>query len=157
MKNKAFENIKKMNVAFGNPEGDINNPNWGVLETQAKCIPEEVDELLEAIKNKDMIQVRDAVGDIIVFAVGVAHKAGFDADADLDAIYSSNMTKFIKDDETLAKTIEKYAKIGVNVNVAGEYPTKYVYSNKDQMDVGGKFYPKGKFLKSVDFVEPKLV
>lgn len=152
-----IQDVKDMNVAFGNPEGDIENVNWEDLRTQIRCIPEEIDETMEAIDEHNVTKLIDGISDICVFAIGAAHKAGFDLEKSMKAVYISNMSKFITDDLLLAQTIAKYNQLGIAVGEAGEYPTKYVFSMFDQYDVNEKFYPKNKFLKSVAFKEPKLI
>lgn len=149
-----IEEVKEMNVAFGNPEGCINNPNWGSIYTQARCIPEEVQELFDAIDELDMIEVRDAICDIMVFTIGLAHKAGIDIKSDMHSVFESNMSKFCEDEQQLKETVAKYKALGVEVEQKGKFPRSYVVSKYDQHDAQHKEYPAGKFLKGINFKTP---
>jgi hypothetical protein len=42
------------------------------------------------------------------------------------------------------------------VYAGGELPEAYIKSSKDQEGKDGKFYPAHKFLKSINWHEPKL-
>lgn len=92
-----FDYVKRMNVAFGNPEGnpqdflpmeDISSETethynalpWNRLAKQCKSIPDEYRELLNA---DDSWKRRDAYCDIMVFAFGAFHLMGEDADIHL--------------------------------------------------------------------------
>lgn len=94
---------------------------------------------------------------IFVFAIGAAHKAGFNLDKAMKSVYESNMSKFITNETDEQKTIDKYYSLGVNMGVRCDYPYKVVYSTKDQYDFNGKFWPKNKFAKSVSFKEPEFL
>lgn len=78
------------------------------------------------------------------------------------AVFHSNMTKFDTTIEDAQATIAKYESLGVRVHIeavqafdAHHIPTTFfiVKSSKDQV-VGGKDYPAGKFLKSINFKSP---
>ena len=152
---KIVYDVARMNVDFGNQEGSLSNIDWEKLKTQVSCIPEELDELAEAIKTKNSKEVRDAICDILVFTLGAAHIIGMDVDADMEEVYDSNMSKFCETQEQLDATIKKYADMGVVVHACGQFPKAYVRSSFDQT-VGNKTYPKDKFLKGVNFFEPKF-
>jgi hypothetical protein len=152
-----FEAVSSLNVAFGNLAGDPLNPDWDRLKSQAQNILDEYNELMEdGIEAKNMTEVRDAICDILVFTLGLAHMAGVPVVEDMDEVDRSNRSKFCADPGQLLATIDKYNQLGVEVVVDGVYPMKRVKSAKEQKDNKGNNYPKGKMLKSVSFVEPKL-
>ena len=88
----------------------------------------------------------------------VGHQLGFDIDADMLAVYESNLSKFDTDPETLERSQTKYRIIGVETTVSENTVDGVTYlvmlSAKDQTGTDGRQYPKGKFLKSVNFREP---
>ncbi len=66
---------------------------------------------------------------------------------DMEAVINGVMTRFIKDDIDLARTIDKFKAKGVETfYTEGEFPTMILKSNGDYPDA-----PKGKFLKAVSY------
>lgn len=153
-----FEDVSSLNIAFGNPAGNPLNPNWERLKNQAKNILDEYNELMEdGIEAQDINEVRDAICDILVFTLGLAHMAGVPVEEDMKAVDKSNRSKFCADVEQLLKTVDKYESLGVEVYVDGEYPMRRVKSAATQTDKNGKLYQKDKMLKGVAFEEPVLM
>ena len=56
-------------------------------------IKEELDELQEAMKNNDLLEVADALTDILYVAYGAGHAFGIDLDKCFDEVQNSNMSK----------------------------------------------------------------
>ena len=56
-------------------------------------IKEELDELTEAINNKDLLEVADALTDILYVTYGAGHAFGIDLDKCFDEVQNSNMSK----------------------------------------------------------------
>ena len=56
-------------------------------------IKEELDELIEASKNKDLLEVADALTDILYVTYGAGHAFGIDLDKCFDEVQKSNMSK----------------------------------------------------------------
>ena len=71
-------------------------------------IREEVRELEEAVQAEDMVEVLDALGDILVVTYGMAYRLGYNADEVYDLIHKSNMSKFCSTEEEAQQTVEKY-------------------------------------------------
>ncbi|MFH2134057.1 MAG: nucleoside triphosphate pyrophosphohydrolase family protein [Pseudomonadota bacterium] len=155
-KEGMFKRVSDMNTAFGNQKGDPVNIDWHRLEKQCKNILGEYKELLEALEARDLDGVRDALCDINVFSLGAHHFMGIDADADMDAVVDGVLTRFCKDEADLEATKVKYNALGVEYYVEGGYPYVCLKSSKDQDDINGEHFPKGKFLKSASFNEPVL-
>lgn len=152
-----FEAVCKLNEAYGNKKGDPNNPDWKRLESQAKNILDEYNELMDdGINAKNLTEVRDAICDILVFTLGLAHLAGVPVDDDMAEVDRSNMSKFCPDEDDLTETLMKYRDLGVDVYVDGEFPMVRVKSSKEQVGLDGKQYQAHKMLKSVSFSEPNL-
>ena len=60
-------------------------------------IKEELDELKEAMDNKDLLEVADALTDILYVTYGAGHAFGIDLDKCFDEVQSSNMSKLSED------------------------------------------------------------
>ena len=56
-------------------------------------IKEELEELKEAMKKKDLLEVADALTDILYVAYGAGHAFGIDLDKCFEEVQSSNMSK----------------------------------------------------------------
>ena len=60
-------------------------------------IQEELDELTKAIKENDILEVADALTDILYVAYGAGHAFGINLDKCFDEVQKSNMSKLGKD------------------------------------------------------------
>ena len=60
-------------------------------------IKEELEELKEAIENKDLLEVADALTDILYVAYGAGHAFGIDLDKCFEEVQNSNMSKLGED------------------------------------------------------------
>ena len=56
-------------------------------------IKEELDELKEAMENKDLLEVADALTDILYVTYGAGHAFGIDLDKCFEEVQNSNMSK----------------------------------------------------------------
>ena len=56
-------------------------------------ITEELEELAEAMKNRDLLEVADALTDILYVTYGAGHAFGIDLDKCFDEVQNSNMSK----------------------------------------------------------------
>lgn len=68
--------------------------NMNLAEFRYSLINEEVGELFEAIENSDMVEIADALTDILYVVYGTGHALGIDLDACFDEVHRSNMSKF---------------------------------------------------------------
>jgi predicted HAD superfamily Cof-like phosphohydrolase len=60
-------------------------------------IKEELQELKEAMENKDLLEVADALTDILYVAYGAGHAFGIDLDKCFEEVQNSNMSKLGED------------------------------------------------------------
>ena len=60
-------------------------------------INEELSELTEAMKNKDLLEVADALTDILYVTYGAGHSFGINLDKCFEEVQNSNMSKLGKD------------------------------------------------------------
>lgn len=153
MSKGMFDRVSEMNTAFGNPKGDPGNINWERLEKQCRNILDEYNELMEALAERSLDEVRDALCDINVFSLGAHHFMGIDANEDMDAVIDGVLTRFCQNKEDFDATCAKYDALDVDYYVEGEYPNVCLKSVYDQVDKNGENYPKGKFLKSVSYAQ----
>ena len=56
-------------------------------------IKEELNELIEAINNKDLLEVADALTDILYVTYGAGHAFGINLDKCFEEVQNSNMSK----------------------------------------------------------------
>ena len=60
-------------------------------------IKEEIEELKEAMENKDLLEVADALTDILYVTYGTGHAFGIDLDKCFEEVQNSNMSKLGED------------------------------------------------------------
>ena len=64
-------------------------------------IKEELDELKEAIDNNDLLEVADALTDILYVTYGAGHAFGINLDKCFDEVQNSNMSKLSENGEPI--------------------------------------------------------
>ena len=64
-------------------------------------IEEELEELQEAMKNNDLLEVADALTDILYVTYGAGHAFGIDLDKCFDEVQNSNMSKLGENGEPI--------------------------------------------------------
>lgn len=153
-----FEKVSLLNQMIGNPVGNLSQPDWDALQAQLEIVRQEFEEMEEAIQKRDTELLRDATGDVLVTTYGMAHRAGIQANQDMDLIQESNISKFCHSEQEALDTAKKYEKIQVKViyRHLNEFNVIAVVSREDQIGTDGKHYPYGKLLKSVNFKEPQF-
>ena len=73
-----------------------NKPSFGsdkINKLRIDLIKEELEELTEAMKNNDLLEVADALTDILYVTYGAGHAFGIDLDKCFDEVQNSNMSK----------------------------------------------------------------
>ena len=73
-------------------------------------IREELNELTEAMKNKDLLEVADALTDILYVTYGAGHAFGIDLDKCFDEVQNSNMSKLNNDGRPIYNEFGKVMK-----------------------------------------------
>jgi predicted HAD superfamily Cof-like phosphohydrolase len=81
---KTFNQEVKNKPSFSTEK--INNLRYDLIR-------EELDELKIALSNKDLLEVADALTDILYVTYGAGHAFGIDLDKCFDEVQSSNMSK----------------------------------------------------------------
>ena len=89
-----FESVRKFMQTFGQSVKDkAEFPNEKEVNLRYDLIKEELDELKEAINQKNMIEVADALTDILYVTYGAGHAFGINLDKCFDEVQKSNMSK----------------------------------------------------------------
>ena len=89
-----FNKVKNFMETFGQ---DVKiKPSFStekVNNLRYELIREELDELKEALDNKDLLEVADALTDILYVTYGAGHAFGIDLDKCFEEVQQSNMSK----------------------------------------------------------------
>ena len=81
-----------------------NKPSFStdkINRLRINLIKEELDELQEAMKNNDLLEVADALTDILYVTYGAGHAFGIDLDKCFDEVQNSNMSKLGENGEPI--------------------------------------------------------
>ena len=93
-----FERVKKFMETFGQEiKEKASFPNNKITSLRYDLIKEELDELKEAINNKDIKEVADALTDILYVTYGAGHAFGINLDKCFEEVQNSNMSKLGSD------------------------------------------------------------
>ena len=93
-----FKQVKNFMETFG--QEVKNKPAFSsdkINKLRYDLIKEELEELKEAMENKDLLEVADALTDILYVAYGAGHAFGIDLDKCFEEVQSSNMSKLGED------------------------------------------------------------
>ena len=89
-----FNSVKKFMQTFGQ---EVKNkaafPNDKIIKLWYDLIQEELNEFKQALDQKDLKEVADALTDILYVTYGAGHAFGIDLDKCFDEVQSSNMSK----------------------------------------------------------------
>ena len=89
-----FEKVGDFMEAFGQDvlyEPTI--PDFNLSALRLDLITEEVQELQDALANRNMLEIADALTDILYVVYGAGHAFGIDLDDCFNEVHRSNMTK----------------------------------------------------------------
>lgn len=85
-------------------------PSNEVQELRYELIREELAELLEGLMNGDLVEISDALTDILYVVYGAGHAFGIDLDACFRHVHASNMSKLGDDGRPLKRPDGKVMK-----------------------------------------------
>ncbi len=92
-----MSNFKKVKTFMNNFGQEVKTkPSFSVDKVNKlryDLIKEELDELKVALENKDLLEVADALTDILYVTYGAGHAFGIDLDRCFDEVQNSNMSK----------------------------------------------------------------
>jgi predicted HAD superfamily Cof-like phosphohydrolase len=104
-----FSSVKKFMETFGQEvKNKAEFPSKKIQDLRISLIEEELSELKEAIENKDIKEVADALTDILYVTYGAGHAFGIDLDKCFDEVQRSNMSKL---DENGKPIFNEYGKV----------------------------------------------
>ena len=93
-----FNSVKKFMEVFGQEvKTKAEFPSEKIIKLRYNLIKEELDEFEEALKDKNLKEVADALTDILYVTYGAGHAFGIDLDKCFDEVQRSNMSKLGKD------------------------------------------------------------
>ena len=83
--------------AFGqNVEMEPTWPDFNTRDLRLELISEEFSELCQAMEDRDMVQIADALTDLLYVVYGAGHSFGLDLDECFEEVHRSNMSKLGK-------------------------------------------------------------
>ena len=89
-----FESVRKFMETFGQEiKEKAEFPKENIISLRYDLIKEELEELKEAIENKDLKEVADALTDILYVTYGAGHAFGIDLNKCFEEVQNSNMSK----------------------------------------------------------------
>jgi|TARA_B110000285_G_scaffold69480_1_gene79942 predicted HAD superfamily Cof-like phosphohydrolase len=89
-----FQSVKKFMQTFHQEVKDKTEfPNEMIIKLRYDLINEELEELNQAIKDKDIKEIADALTDILYVTYGAGHAFGIDLDKCFNEVQKSNMSK----------------------------------------------------------------
>ena len=93
-----FESVRKFMETFGQEiKEKAEFPDETITSLRYDLIKEELDELKEAMDNKDINEVADALTDILYVTYGAGHAFGVNLDKCFEEVQNSNMSKLGSD------------------------------------------------------------
>ena len=107
-------NFKKVGIfmkTFGQEvktKAELSNDK--INDLRISLINEELEELKKAIKDNDILEVADALTDILYVTYGAGHAFGIDLDKCFEEVQNSNMSKLGKDGKPIFNEAGKVMK-----------------------------------------------
>ena len=93
-----FESVRKFMETFGQEIKEKPGfPNDKIVSLRFNLIKEELEELKEAMENKDIKEVADALTDILYVTYGAGHAFGINLNKCFQEVQNSNMSKLGED------------------------------------------------------------
>jgi len=97
-----FERVRKFMETFGQEVKEkAEFPEDKITSLRHDLIEEELKELKEAINNKDIKEVADALTDILYVTYGAGHAFGINLDDCFEEVQNSNMSKLGSDGKAI--------------------------------------------------------
>lgn len=108
-----FELVGDFHEIFGHPKPTVIDSNIfdsgsQLVNFRISLIEEELNELKDGIKKKDIVEVTDALSDILYVVYGMGQALGINLDKSFGLVHESNMTKLCKNEDEAKETIEHY-------------------------------------------------
>jgi predicted HAD superfamily Cof-like phosphohydrolase len=106
-----FQKVGEFHEIFEHPKESIPNlkvfdENPNLVKLRLALIEEEFQELKEAVKQKNIVEVADALTDILYVVYGAGQAFGINLDETYAKVHESNMTKACKTEQEAKDTVE---------------------------------------------------
>ena len=96
MNRTMFESVIDFHTAFGQRVGEFPEfPDTNERQMRINLLTEEFNEYMDAESQNDIVELADALADIIYIACGTAASYGIDLDEVFKEVHRSNMTKLV--------------------------------------------------------------
>jgi len=109
-----MSNFKKVGIFMKTFGQEVKNkPSFGtekINKLRIDLIKEELEELTEAMNSSDLLEVADALTDILYVTYGAGHAFGIDLDKCFDEVQNSNMSKLDEDGKPIYNEVGKVMK-----------------------------------------------
>ena len=106
-----FELVGDFMEAFGQSvQVDPTWPDFNTRELRIELIQEELEELSDAVADRDMVQIADALTDLLYVVYGAGHSFGIDLDECFQEDHGSNMSKLGEDGKPIYREDGKVLK-----------------------------------------------
>ncbi len=93
-----FNSVKKFMEVFGQEvKTKAEFPSEKIADLRYSLIKEELDEFNQALKDRDLKEIADALTDILYVTYGAGHAFGIDLDKCFEEVQRSNMSKLGED------------------------------------------------------------
>ena len=106
-----FQKVKNFMETFG--QEVKSSPSFSsskINKLRYNLIKEELDEFKQALDNNDLLEVADALTDILYVTYGAGHAFGIDLDACFQEVQNSNMSKLGLDGKPIYNEMGKVMK-----------------------------------------------
>ena len=106
-----FERVKEFMETFGQEVLNVPQlPDGNVQSLRVELIDEELRELKDGIKNGNVVEIADALTDLLYVIYGAGHSFGLDLDRCFAHIHNSNMSKLGEDGKPIYREDGKVLK-----------------------------------------------
>ena len=108
-----FDKVGEFHYVFDHPKH--NTPQLDIFENKPELvklrialIQEELEEFKQACDEKNMVEIADALCDILYVTYGAGHVFGFNLDTMFDEVHQSNMTKTCSNLQDAEDSVKAY-------------------------------------------------
>jgi len=106
-----FEKVKTFMTTYGQEvKESASFPDENIIKLRLKLIKEELEELEQSLNDKNILEVADALTDILYVTYGAGHSFGINLDACFDEVQRSNMSKLDEDGKPIYNEYGKVMK-----------------------------------------------
>ena len=112
-----FNKVGEFHSVFGHAkhdtvQHDVFDTNQKLVKLRIALIREELEELEAACDDHDMVEVADALSDILYVTYGAGHAFGINLDDTFAEVQRSNMTKTCSNEEDAQESVRRYIEEG---------------------------------------------